>query len=377
MSIFNEDMILSGEDISFLDIADSEETPQDNNEENNEEKDNPTEDLDPESLFENPEEVSSEENNKEERSTSSTEESSSPDNSDFYYQLANALVEEGTLSNLDKDFVNTIKSPEDFTEAIEREVNSRLDEKQRRINNALEADVEPAIVKQYENILGYLDSIQESAITDESEKGETLRKNLIYQDFINRGYSKERATREVKKSFDSGSDIEDAKDALLSNKDFYGNAYDKVIKEAQEEAKAERAKTEKEAKELRKSLLEDKEVFEGISIDKTVRQKAYEAITKPVYKTEDGEYLTAIQKYEEDNPVEFRKKLGILYTMTDGFKNLDKLIRGKVNKEVKSHLRELEHTLKTSDRPRGNLSFIGGSKDSESYFGKGWQLDLS
>ena len=85
---------------------------------------------------------------------------------------------------------------------------------QRRISAALEADVESDTIRQYENVLGFLDSVKEESITDEGEQGEDLRRKLIYQDFLNRGYSKERAEREVKKSFDSGSDIEDAKDAL-------------------------------------------------------------------------------------------------------------------------------------------------------------------
>ena len=58
-------------------------------------------------------------------------------------------------------------------------------------------------------------------MNSENNEGENLRKQLIYQDFINRGYSKERATREVQKSFNSGSDIDDAKEALLSNKQYF------------------------------------------------------------------------------------------------------------------------------------------------------------
>ena len=57
--------------------------------------------------------------------------------------------------------------------------------------------VELTEVKKYENTLNFLDSIKKEDISDESDKGEKLRKDLIYQDFINRGYSAERAKREV------------------------------------------------------------------------------------------------------------------------------------------------------------------------------------
>lgn len=372
MDFLNSDFILSDEEISILDF----DTPLEEREEREEteETKETTEDTDPNSLF-NPESVGSEDNTEEKKNPSTTEEFSSPNNSDFYYSLTNALVEDGVLSDLDEDFIKSIKSPEDFAEAIEKQVNSKLDEKQRRINSALEADVETSVIRQYESVLGFLDSVKEGHISDEGEQGEKLRKDLIYQDFLNRGYSKERAAREVKKSFDSGSDIEDAKDALESNKEFYNSKYNELIEESQKEIKAEKERTQKQMAELKKSLLDTDEVFKGISIDEKTRKKAYENITKPVYKTEDGEYLTAIQKYEEDNPVEFRRALSVLFTMTDGFKNIDKLVQKKVNKEVKNSIRNLEHTLRTPNKHSGTLQFMGGG-DPESYSGKGWRLDI-
>ena len=372
MEFLNSDFILSDDEISILDFDD---TPAEKEEkQETKETKETTEDIDPDSLF-SPESVGSEDITEEKKNPSPTEDNSSPNNSDFYYSLTNALVEDGVLSNLDEDFIKTIKSPEDFAEAIEKQVNSRLEEKQRRITEALEAEVEPSVIKQYEGVLGFLDSVKEENLTDEGEQGEKLRKDLIYQDFLNRGYSKERAAREVKKSFDSGSDIEDAKDALISNKEFYNSKYNELIEESQQEIKAEKERTKKQMAELKKSLLDTDEVFKGITIDEKTRKQAYENITKPVYKTEDGEYLTAIQKYEEDNPVEFRRALSVLFTMTDGFKNIDKLVQKKVNKEVKNSIRNLEHTLRTPSKHSGNLQFMGGG-DPESYSGKGWQLDI-
>lgn len=220
-----------------------------------------------------------------------------------------------------------------------------------------------------------MDKITEEAIKDESEKGEKLRKQLIYQDLINKGFSKERASREVKKSFDSGLDIEDAQDALENNRTYFKQQYESLIKEGQEEARKNEKRVKEESAALRKQMLEDKEIFEGITMDKSVRQKAYENIAKPIYKTEEGEYLTAIQKYEMDNPVEFRKKLGVIFTLTDGFKNLDMLVKGKVRKEIKNSLRELEHTLRNTNRPKGNPTFVGSAQeeDPESY--QGWTID--
>lgn len=384
----SEDLIMTGDEIDvenlFSDDGGEEETqvtpPAPKEKEEKEiEKTTEEEEVNPDDLFDNPESVGSgKDNQEEEEDTQSEKDKGTSPKTNFYSSIASALKEEGIFPDLDDDTLNSIKTPEDFAEAVEKTVQARLDERQKRIDAALQADVEPDEVRRYEQTLANLDAIKEEYITDETEKGERLRKNLIYQDFRNRGYSEARAKREVEKSFNAGTDIEDAKEALESNREYFSTQYQDLIKEAQEEAKEEQRKIKEEAAQLKKSMLEDKEVFTGITLDKTTRQKAFENITKPVFKTEDGEYLTAIQKYEMDNPVEFRKYLSVLFTMTDGFKNIDGLVKGKVKKEVKQSLRELEHKLSSTTRnSSGNPRYVGGvEEDTESYIGKGWDLDV-
>ena len=384
----SEDLIMTGDEIDvenlFSDDGGEEETqvtpPAPKEKEEKEiEKTTEEEEISPDDLFDNPESVGSgKDNQEEEEDTQSEKDKGTSPKTNFYSSIASALKEEGIFPDLDDDTLNGIKTPEDFAEAVEKTVQARLDERQKRIDAALQADVEPDEVRRYEQTLANLDAIKEEYITDETEKGERLRKNLIYQDFRNRGYSEARAKREVEKSFNAGTDIEDAKEALESNREYFSTQYQDLIKEAQEEAKEEQRKIKEEAAQLKKSMLEDKEVFTGITLDKTTRQKAFENITKPVFKTEDGEYLTAIQKYEMDNPVEFRKYLSVLFTMTDGFKNIDGLVKGKVKKEVKQSLRELEHKLSSTARnSSGNPRYVGGvEEDTESYIGKGWDLDV-
>ena len=384
----SEDLIMTGDEIDaenlFSDNGGEEEiqgTPPapKEKEEKEIEKTTEEEEINPDDLFDNPESVGSgKDNQEEEEDTQSEKDKGTSPKTNFYSSIASALKEEGIFPDLDDDTLNGIKTPEDFAEAVEKTVQARLEERQKRIDAALQADVEPDEVRRYEQTLANLDSIKEEYITDETEKGERLRKNLIYQDFRNRGYSEARAKREVEKSFNAGTDIEDAKEALESNREYFSTQYQDLIKEAQEEAKEEQRKIKEEAAQLKKSMLEDKEVFTGIALDKTTRQKAFDNITKPVFKTEDGEYLTAIQKYEMDNPVEFRKYLSVLFTMTDGFKNIDGLVKGKVKKEVKQSLRELEHKLSSTARnSSGNPRYVGGvEEDTESYIGKGWDLDV-
>lgn len=378
------DNILGAEEVENLFVEDETQEPsspdkgEDSDTTEKEEKDDTTE-VNVDELFTKPESVGSGKDNIEEKEDTdpNTGEDTSP--KPFYSSIAKALKEEGIFPDLDDETLSKIKEPEDFKELIENQIQAGLDERQKRINDALGVGVEPTEIRKYENAINFLNSLEESSITDESDRGEKLRKDLIYQDFINRGYSKERAEREVQKSFSAGSDIEDAKEALKSNLDFIQDKYNQLIEESKLEAKKEEENYKKQAEQLKTSILTDKEVFKDLSLDKATRQRIYDNIAKPVYKDpETGEYLTAIQKYESENRVDFLKNLGLIYTLTDGFKNLDGLVKGKVKKEVKKGLRELEATLNNTARTSdGNIKFVSGvNEDPESFIGKGWKLDI-
>lgn len=381
------DNILGAEEIENLFVEDDETqgTPPANGEppkkeeEPSKDKEETTEVVDVDNLFtDTPESVGSgKENTEEKEDTTPKGDGTSPKN--FYSSIAKALKEEGIFPDLDDEGLSKVKDPEDFRDLIDQQIKAGLDERQKRIDEALNAGVEPTEIRKYENTINFLDSIKEENISDEGDKGEKLRKDLIYQDFINRGYSKERATREVQKSFNAGTDIDDAKEALKSNIDFFRDKYDELVNDAKSEAEEEEKERKNQAEKLKSSILNDKDVFGDLSVDKSTRQKIYDNIAKPVYKDpETGEYFTAIQKYEMENRTDFLKNIGLLFTLTDGFKNLDGLVKGKVKKEVKKGLRELEHTLNNTARTSdGNLKFVSGvDEDPESFIGKGWNLDV-
>lgn len=347
---------------------------------NKEKDEETTEVIDVDNLFtDEPESVGSgKDNTKGKEDTSSREDSTSPQKT-IYSSIAKALKEEGIFPDLDDEVLSKVKEPEDLRDLVEQQIKAGLEERQKRIDDALNYGIEPTEIKRYENTLNFLDSVKEENITDESDKGEELRKNLIFQDFINRGYSRERATREVQKSFNAGTDIEDAKEALKSNTEYFKGKYDDLIEDAKLEAQKEEENRKEQANKLKESILNEKNILGDLSIDKPTRQKIYDNISKPIYKDpETGEYYTAIQKYEKDNRVDFLKYLGLIFTLTDGFKSLDGLVKGKVKKEVKNGLRDLEHAINNTARNSdGNLKFVSGvDEDPESFIGKGWKIDV-
>ena len=345
------------------------------------EKDNTTEDVDPENLFEDkaPESVGSGKDNegKEDTAPDNDADGTSPNN--FYSSIANACAVDGIFPNLDDETIKKAVDAESFSNLIEAEITARFDEKQKRISQALENGVEPTDIKKYESTLNYINTITDAAIAEESEKGEQLRYNLIYQDFINKGMTPDKAKKFADRTVDAGTDVEDAKEALLSNKEFFSNAYNKMLQDAQQKADEEKAEREKNAKELEKSLMKDKQLFGDMEISNDIRKKAFDSVSKPVYKDpETGDYMTAIQKYESEHRADFLKYTGLIFAMTNGFKNFDSFAKGKVKKEVKKGLRELEQTLNNTRRNNdGSLRMVTNQKDDpNSFISKGMKLDL-
>lgn len=346
-------------------------------EEENKEQKETTEITSVEDLFntEKSESVGSEDENKEKEDTQSKK-IGSPNT---YSSIAKAFADEGIFPDLEDEEVEKIDSAESLRAAIDKQIQAGLDEKQKRIDKALNYGVENSEIKKYEQTLNYLDSLQEANITAEDTQGENLRKQLIYQDFVNRGYNKDRALKMVERSFNAGTDIDDAKEALKSNREFFQDEYDALIEESKKAQEKEENNRKEQAEKLKKSILEDKKFFGEIEVDKTTRQKIFDNISKPVWKDpETGEFYTALQKYEMDNHSDFMKNVGLLFTLTDGFKSLDKLVKGRVKKEVGKGLKGLENILNTTSRDsNGNLKFVSSIQDDpESFIGKGMKLDL-
>lgn len=367
------DNILTGSDIEnlFTDQEIQESEPEKT--EDNSTEDTTTE-VNADDLFEGqPESVGSEDISEEKEDTTSNEGNTSPT---FYSSIAKAFAEEGIFPNLDEETASKVTNSEELRNLIEDQIKNNLDERQKRIDEALGVGVPPDMIRQYEGTIGYLDSIKDDIISSEDQQGEELRKRLIFQDFINRGYSRERAEREVQKSFNGGTDIDDAKEALKSNKDFFKSKYDEAVSEAKKEQEEFIKERNEQAKKLKDSILSDKKVFGDLDVDRSTRQRIYDSITKPVYRDpQTGEQYSAIQKYEMDNRVDFLKNLGLIFTLTDGFKSLDGLIKGKVRREVKKGFKELENTLNNTARTSdGNLNYASGVS-SESFIGKGWTID--
>lgn len=381
--------ILGEEDIErlglFSEPEESAEEPEEKGsgeKEEKEDKEQKTTEVNPDELFEEePESVGSEESVKEEEGADTDDSAgASPNDNDFYSSIANACAVDGAFQHLDDDRIKKVKTAEDFFDLIEEEVIARFDDKQQRLVKALENGVEASDIRKYENTLAYIDSIQEKDLIEESEKGESLRRNIIFQDFLNKGYNQDRAKKLTERTIEAGTDIEDAKDALASNRDYFQGEYDRLLSEAQTEADKVNAERKKQADKLKNDILKDKQLFGDIEITPAIRKKVIDNVAKPVYKDpETGDMYTALQKYEMENRADFIKYVGTIFTLTNGFQDFDTFVKGKVEKAKKKGLRELEHTLANTKRSSGgNLKLVTSAKEDpeSSFIGKGWNLDV-
>lgn len=369
------DNIIDDESLFSDNTESSSEQVEEQSQETDDNTEKPTDEVDTSALFgdNTPENVDSGEV---EENTPSDKQSSSPDT--FFSSIASSLAEEGIFPNLDDDTIKQVKTSEDLRRAIEQQMHSELSEQQQRIQEALNADIAPDTIRQYENIINFLNNVSEEDIRRESAEGEELRRRLLYQDYVNRGFSNERAQREVSKALQNGTDVDDALEALISNKNFYVNNYNSILDNAKAQQNNRQLDLQNRAQKLKDNMLkEDTKYFGDLDISKRVRQDAYDAISKPVWKDEQGNLYTALQKYEAENKEEFLAKIGLLYTLTDGFSNIDKLVNTKVKRGIKRGLRDLEDKINNTSRDQyGNLKYVSGVSDSDSYLGKGIKLDI-
>lgn len=314
---------------------------------------------------EQPESVGSGEESEGREVPESTESTGAPNNPNLFSSIAKALRDEGVFPDLSDDTLNNIKDAGSFRKLFDEQVANSLSERQKRIEEAINGGANREEVSGYQNdlqISEFLDARETAErLESETEEGETLRKQVMYQDYINRGFSQDRAKKLVMKSIDDGTDIDDAKEALASCKEFYNQRISSYQNAIANRRKSIQEEEEKQYNALKKQIVDTEDFFGGVKVDKNIRQKAYDSLTKPVFKDDNGNYLTEMQRYQRENPMEFMKNVALMYSLTNGFKNVDNLTRSKVKAGVRKGLAALEDAFSNTRRNSdGTLNFANG-----------------
>jgi hypothetical protein len=324
-------------------------------EDNNQDETDDTVEVDFSDLLGNPSEsVGSGEKTSEVKREKPESQNQGAPTTNLFFSIAKALKDEGVFPDTSDATLKNIKDAESFRKFWDDQIASSLDERQRRIESALNSGAAPQEVQEYRQILNVNNFLNRQdtldTLSQESDAGEDLRKKVMYQDFINRGFKNERAIKLIEKSFSDGTDIEDAKEAFESCKDFYKQKIDSFQEVMKNREAEQRSTQEKQYENLKKHILDTDSFYGGVKVDKKVRQKAYDALTKPIHKDDSGTYMTALQKYQKENPMEYLENVAMFWALTDGFKNVQRLTHKKIQEGIKKGFDEMISVLNTTKR---------------------------
>lgn len=302
------------------------------------------------------------------KGTSDKSDSSSPGGDalpQLYSSLATHLKDTGVLPSLED--TKGVTSLEQLQEAIAKEVEKNAGELQTKYKEAMEGGVETDIFVSYQKTKNQLDSITDEVLSSQDDRAVNLRFNIIAQDFINKGHTKEEASKLAKRSVDLAEDVEDAKSALQKLKDFN----EARLSKAQEEASK---RVEREQSEIKKFIDSTDEIFKGIKLSKNIKDKLYDQMVKTVGSTEDNKPLNEYTKAYKEDPVKFQVIQNYLFMLTKGFTDFSKINTAA----TKTVSREIDDVLKST----GSAFFQGGQfqqgpdKNSTFNIGDGFDIDV-
>ena len=317
-----------------------------------------------------PESVGSEENTEGNRGASKSSKGQGSPQINLFSSIAKAVRDEGVFPDLSDDAISAVKDAATLKKLFDDQISNMFTEEQRRIKSAIEGGATTDEMQQYQNALNLSQFLADrntlATLNKEDEEGEQLRKRVMYQDYINRGFKHERAVKMIQKSFDDGTDLDDAQEAYNSCKEFYKQQVDDFQQEMEERQQAQKDQEQKQFSNLKKHILDTESFYDGVKVDTQTRQKAYDLITKPIYKDKDGNYINALQKYQREHPMEYMENVALLFALTDEFKNVNKLTQRKVQQGIKKGFEEVASVLNSTRRNGdGTLNLANSAPDNE------------
>lgn len=261
------------------------------------------------------------------------------------------LADEGVVS-LNED--SKIESPEDLIEIIRNTIKenelSHLSEDQKQALKAFEAGVSIEDYIQSQKKVRTIAEIKNEQIESDSE----LRRDIIKQWYIEKGFSDEKADRLTQDSFDLGRDIEDALEAKNDRLKIEEQRIAKLIAQQEQEKVEAEKRQSAELKKLKDKVYKEEEVIQGIPFNKKTAEKVYESMTKIVGE-HNGQPINQLMKDRLENPIEFEHKLHYVYTITNGFKDFSKLLKTSKSKAISDFEKALNSTNQTYQSSTMNL----------------------
>lgn len=281
----------------------------------------------------------------------------------LYHTLATLLKEEGVFSSVDESSLKDVNDVKTLVNVMKKQIQaeefSDLTEQQKIVLADMRAGVEPTTASKFKTAMDKLDGVSDSLI----EENKQARFDLIYQDFLAKGFDANKASKYANRSFELGEDKADALEARDSLKRAVKSQYDASKQRELDSAAEEKAKIAKGKEDLKERILKSPEIMEGVEVNEGLRHEIYDEMNNIVSTNpKTGVPENALMKYQRENPIDFSHKLYYMYKVTNGFKDLGYFGRRKESNTVKS----LETALRQSTHVSGggDPSFVD---DGESH----------
>ena len=287
--------------------------------------------------------------------------SDNPDG-ELFKTLAGALKENGLLNAIES--VDDITDVDKFTEAFRKEIKSSeyhdLNDTQKKVLDAFREGVPSEDILQHEQVQNQLASITPDLL----EENEDLRKNIILTDLKAKGINDSRAMKLYQAMYDSGEDIDEAKESLKVMQENENARYQAHVESIKAQREAEIKNKEKEFNKLKENINNIDKFLGEIPVTETIRENVQKAMSIPVEYLEDGTPVNKLMKARLDDPITFETNLYYLFELTNGFKDLKMFSKRATSKAVKKLSKAI-----------GNSTFVKGNgkpsyqSDPNSYSG--------
>jgi|GEM_PF-5841017 len=282
----------------FLDIED-------------EQDDNITEDISDENDINSnedqpdPESVVGSEDSQDEAGDESTQDDVENSSSDpnLFNSITALLVEKGLLS-ADSDI--KVEDEDSFVELFKKEIvktqEERFNDYQKEYINKLEKGIPQTMIEKHDTEMSQLESVTEDTLKEDSN----LRQRVIYQDFINRGYSDEKARKLLSRSIELEEDVTDSIEAISSIKELaykrHQEEQSQIVAQKEEATKAEEKRIAKIKERIQNSTEVIKDFVITDNVKKKVENNMFEVVSNdPTTNTPEN----ALMKYRRENQEEF------------------------------------------------------------------------
>lgn len=303
--------------------------------------------------------------------TGSDEESQDTSDIDLVKNLAIAFKADGILDVDDADLEN-VKDLEAFAGLVKKTIQKSefadLNDDAKAALDAIRKGVPIEAVKATYNAELAINGIKENDFIESDDDSDEdaaqkkeLRVNLIMRDLLNKGFSKEKAEKYLKRSVESNDDIDDAKEAhsnLLA-----------AIKERKaadlKVAEENKVKFEKSQRELVESIEKTKEIFPGLPVSEEVKKFIIKGLTTPTGKKENGQLRTVVSDKREEDQRTFDTRL--LYLIKIGMFEKEPDLSTLKNSKMASAVKELEKNLSSGGNYKGGRGLSLGNSGKGSF----------